>query len=322
VPNSGLWQKQVFKRKSNGYLDVINWNEAMSDKIIASLTSYPPRIKTVHFTVKSLLNQTLKTKTILWLSEEEFPNKENDLPSELLDLRRSGLEIEWCCNTKSYKKLIPALEKYWDSVIITFDDDLIYNKKTIEILYKCYKEHPQDIIAHRITRMYYNENSELVILPGRLYYNRISIKKYYVNSLKKPSFFNKFTGVGGILYPPNCLHRDVLDKTAFLQIAPTNDDIWFWLQAVRNNVRVRVPEKHFSTLHYIPHTQDVGLTRINDHGERLFFIQLKNVIEHYPEIKDKLKYDDIENSKVVYSLIRSGINIFINKLYKILKDNK
>jgi len=192
----------------------------ISDNIIVSLTSYPPRIKTVHLTVKSLLNQTLKVKKyILWL--DDFPNKENDLPFELLDLRKNGLKIEWCCITRSYTKLIPALERYWNSVIITFDDDIIYNKKAIEILYKCHKEHTQDIIAHRITRMFYNENSELVILPRWLYYNRISIIKNYASSLKKPSFFNKLTGVGGVLYPPGCLHRDVLDKTTFLLVLVT-----------------------------------------------------------------------------------------------------
>jgi hypothetical protein len=280
----------------------------MSDPdIIISLTSYPSRIKTVHLAAASLLAQTLRAeKTILWLTTEEFPDKDNELPAELLQLRKKGLEIKWCGNTRSYTKLIPALENYGDSLIITFDDDIIYNKRAVELLYKCHQEHPKDIIAHRVTRMYYNEIGELVILPRSFYANKIAISENYAAPLKEPSFFNKLTGCAGTLYPPGCLHKDVLDKKTFLEIAPTNDDIWFWLQAVRNNTRIRVPRQHFPTLHYAPDTQKVALTHINDSGEKLFFIQLKKIIEKYPDIKDKLEYDNTANARVITLLTQSG----------------
>ena len=64
----------------------------IKNDVIVSLTSYPPRIKTVHLTIESLLMQTQRVKKILlWLSPEEFPNKEDDLPSELLNLLETAL---------------------------------------------------------------------------------------------------------------------------------------------------------------------------------------------------------------------------------------
>jgi hypothetical protein len=50
------------------------------------------------------------------------------------------------------------------------------------------------------------------------------------NSAHKPeSYFP--TGVGGILYPPKCFHKDIADKELFLKLAPNADDIWFWAMA-------------------------------------------------------------------------------------------
>ena len=53
-----------------------------------------------------LLQQTLKPdEVILWLSEEQFPNKQ--LPENLTRLQEFGLSIKWCKDDiKSFKKLI------------------------------------------------------------------------------------------------------------------------------------------------------------------------------------------------------------------------
>ena len=87
------------------YIDINNY-------VIISLTSYPLRINYVHKTIKSLLEQTLKPKKIiLWLAESEFPNKNKDLPKNLLLLKNNIVSIKYYKeNIKSYKKLIPTLE--------------------------------------------------------------------------------------------------------------------------------------------------------------------------------------------------------------------
>ena len=56
-----------------------------------------------------------------------FPQREENLPRDLLKLRSFGLTIDWCENLRSYKKLIPAIEKYPDDIIVTADDDVFYH---------------------------------------------------------------------------------------------------------------------------------------------------------------------------------------------------
>lgn len=84
--------------------------------------------------------QTLKPNLItLTLSEDEFPNKEKDLPEDLILLYNSipNFEIQWVKeNTKAFKKLIPTLYKYrqLDCWICTIDDDWYYSENYIKDL--------------------------------------------------------------------------------------------------------------------------------------------------------------------------------------------
>ena len=88
-------------------------------KITASLTSYPERMYDVHFTIYSLITQKFKPDEILlWLSEEEFPKLENDIPKKVLDMKKFGLTIKWCKNIRSNKKLIFSLKQYPHDIII------------------------------------------------------------------------------------------------------------------------------------------------------------------------------------------------------------
>lgn len=240
-------------------------------KIIVSLTSYPPRINYVYMSIKSIIKQTLKPNIIiLWLAENEFPNRNNDLPKDLLELRKKRVKIEYYKhNIKSYKKLIPTLEKYPNTIIITVDDDIIYESDTIEKLYNNYLKYPKDIQAHRITKFIYNSGEFKIIVGGFDYYN-------------SSSFLNKVTGVGSVLYPPNCFYKDILNKDLFMKLAPTNDDQWFWLQGVLNNVKVRVVDNPNLNLNYINNTQSVGLFIQN---KELFWKDFYRIIDYYPRLK-------------------------------------
>ena len=121
-------------------------------KIIVSLTSFPERMEDIQYTLYSLLNQEFKPdELILWLSQEEFPNKEKDLPQVVLKFRENGLQIKWCENLYSYKKLIPTLKEYKNTncIIVTADDDIYYEKNWLLELYKSHLKEPNCIICHR-----------------------------------------------------------------------------------------------------------------------------------------------------------------------------
>ena len=55
--------------------------------IIVSVTSHPARIREVVLAIRTVYRQTRQPdKVILWLGEEKFPNRYEDLPEELLQL--------------------------------------------------------------------------------------------------------------------------------------------------------------------------------------------------------------------------------------------
>lgn len=249
-------------------------------ELIVSLTSYPPRIQTVHKTIETILGQTLKAdRVILWLAESEFPGGERDLPASLTCLCGQGLEIKWTNDIKSYKKLIPTLREYPEAVIVTADDDVYYAPDWLFYLYRAYLQRPGCVHCHRCT-YFYLENEQFRWIPG-------GVKAY-----GQPSYLHKLVGIGGVLYPPKSLHKEVLDEEKFCRLARTNDDIWFWFMAVKNNYRINVVENNMSKPKYVEGTQDgVCLCKINDKGEKLFEQDLKKMLEAYPEVKQKLLID-------------------------------
>lgn len=248
-------------------------------EIIVSLTSYPRRISTVHLAIESILKQSFKAdKVLLWLAEEEFPNKEKDLPKQLLDLIPQGLTIKWCNNIKSYKKLIPALKEYPDSIIITADDDIIYNPKCIETLVKTYKKYPNCIIANRAHLIIQSDDGTL--LP----YNKWEKEAcHYL-----PSYNLFLTSGATTLFYPGCFHRDVLNEELFLKLAQNSDDIWFWAMAVLNNVKIKLASPHYDKIVCIKDSQNEALYIDNNHNGNNDK-NLKLVTTYYPEILKKLR---------------------------------
>lgn len=274
----------LFKEELKNRFPMIYSELFCEDTIIISLTSYPARIGTIHIVIESLLNQSLKAdKVILWLAPEQFPNKEVDLPQSLLDLREKGLTIGWYKDIRSYKKLIPTLRLYPDDIIVTADDDNVYQKDWLKKLYNNYKKYPTDIQAHRVTKFYYTKDR---------FYTAAGGNSYYIGA----NYLNKLVGLGGVLYPPHCFYKDILNEDLIKQLAPTNDDQWFWLQAAMNGVKVRVVDNPIIEAHYVEGTQETGLTNINDHGENLFWKDFNRMIEYYPKVKDILKREHLINS--------------------------
>lgn len=110
--------------------------------LIVSMTSWSKRIPNVEHVLRSILDQTIKPdKVVINLSSEEFPEKEKNLPKDLIDLINANevLEINWCDkNTGTFKKIIPTLQKYKNHnyYLISIDDDNLYSQNYIEFLLK------------------------------------------------------------------------------------------------------------------------------------------------------------------------------------------
>jgi len=275
----------------------------MSDKLIISLTSYPARINTVNQVIESLLNQTVQAdKIILWLAEEEFPNKEADLPQELLNLLNNNITfcIKWCENIKPYKKLIPSIKEFSNSIIITFDDDIIYDSDCVKSLYDTHLKFPNDIIGNRGHYITFNIS------------RKINPYKQWIRETthKRASFNCVLTGVGGVLYPPNCFYKDILDRNLFETLAYNTDDLWFWAMGVLNGTKFRVCRKSPMKLNYIENTQSSALYIQNGQMGNNNDKNLENLFNKYPKLYKKLtKYYPIEkNLYKVFSVTNSGVH--------------
>lgn len=111
------------------------------EKAIISLTSWKARINTVSKTLYSLLQQCPGFHIVLVLSEEEFPQKEKELPENLmLFVENNLIELLWVYkNYKAFKKVLFTMDKYRDVPVISADDDLLYVNNYAEFLYEKWK---------------------------------------------------------------------------------------------------------------------------------------------------------------------------------------
>lgn len=238
-------------------------------RLIVSLTSWAPRIRAVDQAIRSILRQTMRAdKIILWLSEDEFPLREKQLPLSLLELAGRGLEIRWCENLGPYKKLVPALREYPEDIIITSDDDIEHEEDWLEKLWHSYQRRPGCVSCHRATKIIFGEGEVKWIAGGREYY-------------RDPSFLNKQTGCKGVLYPSHILDTEAVNESEFTRLAPSSDDIWFWVMGILNGAKVAVCENHNLDLKHIGNTQSVALCKTNDGPGNFFERHLQNVFFHY-----------------------------------------
>jgi len=120
--------------------------------IIVTVTSWKKRINNLPTVFESILKQTkLPNKIVLNLSSEEFPNKENDIPSSIIDFikKHNIIEIYWVDgpNTRQWKKIIPTILRYPNDWIICIDDDRIYWPQFIETLWNKHLQYPNNAIT-------------------------------------------------------------------------------------------------------------------------------------------------------------------------------
>lgn len=192
------------------------------EEIVVSLTSYGRRVSvTLPFTILSLLRQTIKPNRLLvWLDKTW---NDDNIPPQLIELKKSGVEIRYCDDLKSYKKLLPVLNEVDNEIIITCDDDLFYAKDMIERLLKAHHERPNNVccqLAHGIKL----ENQRMI--P----YNKW---KEEINDVNGALVFP--LGGSGCLYKKEFLNKDVTNYELAKQLAPKADDVWFYFMGLLNH---------------------------------------------------------------------------------------
>lgn len=199
-------------------LDALCRKNDASD-VILSLTSFGKRVDDfVPYTLYTLFRQTrLPNRIVLYL--DKHWNDEN-IPKLLKRLKKSGLEIHYVDDIRSYKKLIPALKMFPHNIIITVDDDVYYDAHLVEKLLEAYEADGRKPIVC---------NNGVVVKKKN---GRFLPYSQWGHSAEENL---EYSGVGemGILYPGDCFDDEILKEEIFMKYLPTADDIWFWLQAYR-----------------------------------------------------------------------------------------
>lgn len=201
-------------------------NSVIHPQLIVSFTSYPARIHAVPKVLESLYAQSMQPNKILfWLAEEQFPNREADLPQKLVDDAMEGkFELRWCDEDLGvHKKYYYVMQEFPDDIVVTVDDDTIYHPNTIQTLYSSYLKFPQAVSALRTSLCLFDNDGEL--LPYSLW------PSFFKKNVGMPTMQLTAIGAGGILYPPHVLDARVFDKKLMLKLCtsnhiPSGEDLW------------------------------------------------------------------------------------------------
>jgi hypothetical protein len=243
------------------------------EQVIVSLTSFPLRIDKVWMVVETMFRQTIRPdKIVLTLSELQF--KEKKIPKKLLEQTQRGLEIIWTNDDlRSHKKYYYVMQKYPNAIVITVDDDILYEKNLIRKLLDFNQTYPNCILC--------NWGS---IKAGKEY----SKWKNLLFEFRAPSYSTLQIGVGGVLYPVGSLYKDVFRKEIFLNICPLADDIWLNTMALLNNTKIVKTDYQY---YYIPilYKDNFELNKINI-GENQNNVQINKLLKRYESLLENKFY--------------------------------
>lgn len=245
-------------------------------QLIVSLTSFGDRLQWSAPAIESIMEQTVKAnRIVLWL-DHEF-EKPHMIPQDIIMLEKRGLEIRFTDDCGPATKLIPSLKAFPDDIIITIDDDTMYNYDIIDKLLRGHYKHPRAVISDWQTSIHMRHD-------GTVYYTEDD--KY--TRPDAPDIKPVAIGGAGVLYPPHVMHKDVMDVEKFKALSPKADDLWFKVMQLRAGTPVfcvgdtcPTGERIIAMSHS---NQDLSLFRYNllQGGNDK---QLAALFEHFPEVK-------------------------------------
>ena len=200
------------------------------ERVIVSMTSYPARIHNVAKSVFLLMTkQTIKPDEIhLWLSVEEFPNKEMSLPQELQRLITAEVvNIHWLPKNTYVHKRHEYFKNAKDTdLVFLIDDDVRYSDNLIENVLKTHKKFPNCIVCYNRYPKHEYRGRRIIYGPS------ITETVPLVNK-------NRWCGQSMIpakLYPKECLSDE--NQVIRDRVDPVSDECWFQPWTVYNDIPI------------------------------------------------------------------------------------
>lgn len=226
---------------SLGDFQGVNFGIKREQPIIVSIYSNLEQIEELPMTIYSLLNQTIKPdKIILWVDERL--KDLNNLPYDITQFIKNGLEIEFVRDLGCYTNKIYPIKKHPSAINVTAESGFYYRPNWLKILYLSYISHNNEIQVH---------NANLIKIDNK---KILPFNTWEKSNIESASYTNYINKIGGILFPPNCFSNEYLREDIFAKYASNNDELWCWIMALVHNKKIRIAKSHIKS---IPHTNFV-----------------------------------------------------------------
>ena len=242
------------------------------NEIIVSLTSYPARLDSAFFVVKSMLNQTVRpNKVILYLFKGQFDIDKVEKYKRNEFENNSIFEIHWVeDNLMAHKKYYYAFQEYPNDLIITVDDDFEYPLTLIEELFANYEKYPRTVIARRVHKIVFEDDQN------------ISEYKYWLHEYTKEIGDVRFdlfaTNGGGTLFPPHIFGTELFNKKIIMDNVLYADDIWLKIMELYYEIPTVCVVDEYKDKVIHKYADDGLFRRINRYKND---IQLKTLLDIY-----------------------------------------
>ena len=195
------------------------------ENLVVSLTSTESRIRRIFPTLCSLAGQKRKPDIIvLWLGDKgAYP------PSVISRIEDMGIMVRYREDVGPNTKYFYAFDEFKNDLVITVDDDIIYDRMMTEELYGGHLEHPDTVVARRVHKIRFSPSKKPV---------RYSDWIWEYRGGGGPAHDLLATGVGGVLYPPAVMAGMTPANRDFLKVCPMCDDIWLKFCEVEGGIKV------------------------------------------------------------------------------------
>lgn len=201
-------------------------------KTIVTLTSWKKRIKYVQQVLEQFAMYPANfDKIYLWLSQMEFPNREYDLPSQLLEFVRSHpkVEIRWTFGNEYNHKRWYVYPEHFEDVVVSVDDDAIYD------------------IVNVCKAISYAVDNHCIVNLADLFYSNVfnhSIHKEVIHWYdNEPNYFTTFCAqcvIPPFTFPCECMTEEVLDVRR--RICQRCDESWINPWLIAHRVKIYTPD--------------------------------------------------------------------------------
>lgn len=221
--------------------------------VTVSLTSFPARLADLHLVIRSLLKQTVMPERVVLYLDIDTPDSAISKKLRRLEKYRFVIKTGYE-DIKPHKKYFWAMQEYPEDIIITVDDDSLYDRNLVRDLLQCHAKYPEAVCARRVNKIEKNADGSL---------KKSKDFKWESTDEKEPSFELIATGCGGVLYPPNTLPKEAFNINAIRKYCLTTDDYWLKFYELKNRRKVVWSANKVIHPLSIKHSQDVALVHSN-----------------------------------------------------------